>query len=92
VQGEQIANASGVEIKIDQVAITQAAEYAELSQLADELQVDIFQWILAGGEDHVLLATGVNLPGILIGSVIAGSGISGVEMKKAPVSWSHFTQ
>jgi thiamine-monophosphate kinase len=92
VQGEQIANASGVEIKIDQVAITQVAEFAELSQLADELHVDIFQWILAGGEDHVLLATGVNLPGILIGSVIAGSGISGVEMKKAPVSWSHFTQ
>jgi thiamine-monophosphate kinase len=92
LQAEQIANASGVEIKIDQVAITQAAEFAELSQLADELHVDIFQWILAGGEDHVLLATGVNLPGILIGSVIAGSGISGVEMKKAPVSWSHFTQ
>jgi thiamine-monophosphate kinase len=92
VQAEQIANASGVEIKIDQVAITQVAEFAELSQLADELHVDIFQWILAGGEDHVLLATGVNLPGILIGSVIAGSGISGVEMKKAPVSWSHFTQ
>jgi len=91
VQAEQIAHASGVQIVIDQEAISQAPEFSELSTLADELKVDIFQWILAGGEDHALLATGVNLPGIRIGSVIAGSGISGVDMKKAPVSWSHFT-
>ena len=91
VQAEQIAHASGVQIVIDQEAISQAPEFSELSTLADELKADIFQWILAGGEDHALLATGVNLPGIRIGSVIAGSGISGVDMKKAPVSWSHFT-
>ena len=90
IQAEQIADASGVQIEIDQVAISRAMEFAELSVLAEELKVDVFQWILGGGEDHVLLATGVNLPGIRIGSVIAGSGISGVEMKKAPVSWSHF--
>lgn len=90
IQAEQIADASGVQIEIDQVAISRAIEFAELSVLAEELKVDIFHWILAGGEDHALLATGVNLPGIRIGSVIAGSGISGVEMKKAPVSWSHF--
>jgi len=91
VQAEQIGEASGVQMEIDQVAISMAAEFAELAALADELKVDIFQWILAGGEDHALLATGVNLPGIRIGSVTAGSGISGVDMKKAPVSWSHFT-
>jgi thiamine-monophosphate kinase len=45
---------------------------------------------LGGGEDHVLLATGKNLPGLRIGRVVQGSGISGIEMKKAPVSWSHF--
>ena len=90
VQAEQIADASGVQINIDQAEISQAAEFAELVQLAEELKVDIFQWILAGGEDHALLATGVNLPGIRIGSVLSGSGISGVDMKKAPVSWSHF--
>jgi thiamine-monophosphate kinase len=90
VQAEQIASASGVHIVIDQDAISQAAEFAELSVLADELKVDIFQWILAGGEDHALLATGVNLPGLRIGSVATGSGVSGVEMKEAPVSWSHF--
>ncbi|QLL23458.1 thiamine-phosphate kinase [Actinobacteria bacterium IMCC25003] len=90
VQAEQIADASGVQINIDQTEISQAAEFAELVQLAEELKVDIFQWILAGGEDHALLATGLNLPGIRIGSVLSGSGISGVDMKKAPVSWSHF--
>ncbi len=90
VQAEQIADASGVQIEIDQVAISIAAEFAELAALAAELKVDIFQWILAGGEDHTLLASGVNLPGIRIGSVIAGSGISGVDTKMTPVSWSHF--
>ena len=90
VQSDQIADASGVQISIDQKAITQASEFSELSALAAELKVDVLQWILAGGEDHALLATGVNLPGIRIGSVVAGSGISGVDMKKAPVSWSHF--
>lgn len=90
IQAEQIAEASGVQLALDQSLISQASEFADLSSLADELKVDVFQWILAGGEDHVLLATGVNLPGIRIGSVLAGSGVSGVEMKKAPVSWSHF--
>ena len=90
VQAEQIAVASGVQIAIDQVAISKAAEFVELAALADELNVDVFQWILAGGEDHALLATGENLPGIRIGSAIAGSGLSGLDMKKTPVSWSHF--
>ena len=90
VQAEQIAASSGVQIKIDQAEISQAPEFAELARLAEELKVDIFQWILAGGEDHAFLATGVNLPGIRIGSVLSGSGVTGVDMKKAPVSWSHF--
>jgi len=90
IQAEQIAEASGVQLVLDQVLIAQASEFKDLSTLADELKVDVFQWILGGGEDHVLLATGKSLPGIRIGSVVAGSGIAGVDMKKAPVSWSHF--
>ena len=90
IQAEQIAEASGVQLVLDQVLISQATEFKDLSTLADELKVDVFQWILGGGEDHVLLATGESLPGIRIGSVVAGSGIAGVDMKKAPVSWSHF--
>ena len=90
IQAQQIAEASGVQLVLDQVLISQASEFKNLSTLADELKVDVFQWILGGGEDHVLLATGQSLPGIRIGSVVAGSGIAGVDMKKAPVSWSHF--
>lgn len=91
VQAEQIADASGVELSFDQDLIAVAPEFNELSQLAAELSVDVMKWILAGGEDHVLLATGSNLPGLRIGSVVAGSGVTGVEMKMTPVSWSHFT-
>ena len=91
-QAEQIAKASGVQLALDQSLISQASEFADLSSLADELKIDVFQWIFAGGEDHALLATGVNLPGIRIGTVESGSGISGVKSKVAPVSWSHFDQ
>ena len=90
IQAEQIASASSVQLAFDQSEITKAPEFSELSGLATEIKVDVFQWIFAGGEDHVLLATGVNLPGTRIGSVSAGSGVTGVERKMTPVSWSHF--
>jgi thiamine-monophosphate kinase len=61
-----------------------------LNNLAEEINSDALQWIFAGGEDHVLLSTGENLPGIRIGSVVAGTGITGIDKKMAPVSWSHF--
>ena len=92
IQAEQIAVASGVQLALDQSLISQAIEFKDLSSLADELKIDVFQWIFAGGEDHALLATGVNLPGIRIGTVESGSGVSGVKSKVAPVSWSHFDQ
>jgi thiamine-monophosphate kinase len=50
----------------------------------------VWQWIFAGGEDHVFLATGTNLPGLCVGEVVSGSGITGLEMKKAPETWRHF--
>ena len=92
IQAEQIAVASGVQLALDQSLISQASEFKDLSSLADELKIDVFQWIFAGGEDHSLLATGVNLPGIRIGTVESGSGVSGVKSEVAPVSWSHFDQ
>ena len=89
-QARQVADASGVCFDLDTELISQCAEFKELSELAQEINSDIWGWILAGGEDHAFLATGRDLPGIRIGSVVEGSGISGVEIKKAPVSWSHF--
>ena len=90
IQARQVADASGVCFDLDTELISQCAEFKELSELAQEINSDIWGWILAGGEDHAFLATGRDLPGIRIGSVVEGSGISGVEIKKAPVSWSHF--
>jgi len=91
IQAAQMATASGVSFKLDPELISQTPEFLELSLLAQEVSVDVWDWILGGGEDHVFLATGESLPGVRIGTVVEGSGISGIEMKKAPVSWSHFT-
>jgi len=95
IQGAQIAKASGVAFRIELELFEKAEGFARINQLAEDSKCDVWHWILAGGEDHVLLATGSDLPGIRIGQVVAGSGISlhdasGNE-KVAPVSWSHFT-
>ena len=90
VQGGQLATASGVSLALNQDLFAKSDEFTELSNLATEINADVWQWILGGGEDHVLLATGKNLPGLHIGEVVAGSAITGLEMEIAPVSWSHF--
>ena len=94
VQGAQMARASGVHFEIDGELIATSEEFLDLSALAQELSVDIWHWILQGGEDHALLATGKDLPGICIGRVLKGAGIKAIyrdeEIKMAPVSWSHF--
>jgi thiamine-monophosphate kinase len=90
IQGEQLATASGVALAFEQSLFQQSPEFGALNDLAIEINADVWQWILGGGEDHVLLATGRDLPGLHIGEVVSGSGIQGIDMKKAPVSWSHF--
>lgn len=94
IQGAQMAKASHVRFAIDGAAISLSDEFEDLSKMADEASADVWSWILQGGEDHVLLATGNNLPGLKIGEVVEGTGISaelnGVEIRMAPVSWSHF--
>ncbi len=91
IQAEQIAAASAVQLRIEKDLICNHPEFGTLSELADSQGVDVWQWILAGGEDHVFLATGKELDGFRIGSVQSGSGVVGVEMKKAPDTWRHFT-
>lgn len=87
---EAIALASEVELNIDVSAIESAYEFKELSLLAQSVGLDVFEWILGGGEDHVFVATGIDLPGIRIGSVKSGTGVTGIEMKMAPQMWRHF--
>jgi thiamine-monophosphate kinase len=95
IQGAQMSLASRVRFEIDCDAISVAPEFSDLSELATQVGADIWSWILQGGEDHALLATGRDLPGIRIGEVVEGSGIAAMrkngEIKMAPVSWSHFS-
>jgi thiamine-monophosphate kinase len=94
IQGAQMAKASDVKFRIDGNAISVSEEFAQLAELAELAGADVWSWILQGGEDHALLATGRELPGVLIGEVVEGSGIiaelKGKEIKMAPVAWSHF--
>ena len=90
VQAEQISKASSVGLEIDTKKIEKSDGFADLAALAQTIGCNVWDLVLGGGEDHVLLATGVNLPGISIGRVIEGSGVKVLEMKKAPESWRHF--
>ena len=94
IQSSQMASAAGVQFAIECELISQSSEFSELAKLAELIGGNLWSWILQGGEDHVLLATGRDLPGIRIGSVVAGTGVvvfeNGLEMKMAPVAWSHF--
>jgi thiamine-monophosphate kinase len=90
IQANQLASASGVALQFDQGLIAQHPEFVTLKELANSQSVDVWQWIFAGGEDHVFLATGIDVDGFCVGTVIKGSGVLGAEMKKAPDTWRHF--
>jgi thiamine-monophosphate kinase len=64
---------------------------------AAALGVDVYSWILAGGEDHALAATfppGTVLPEdwLLVGSVVDGGGVTvdGQPYSGGPTGWDHF--
>ena len=79
VDAANIAKAANVNISLDKKLISQASDFADLAELAKELNEDVFAWILNGGEDHYFLAT-VNPKdanaelGVRIGEVVAGEG------------------
>lgn len=94
IQGAQMAKASGKRFEIRIEDIESAPDFIDLSQVSAEVGGNVLDWILQGGEDHALLATGRDLPGLRIGTVVDGEGIAvlknGEEIKMAPVAWSHF--
>jgi thiamine-monophosphate kinase len=92
IQAQQLADASGVQFVFEPQNFEKDGEFAQLQELASAGGIDIWQWIFAGGEDHVFLATGKDLPGLCVGVVKAGSGVLGLEMKKAPDIWRHFNK
>ena len=90
IQAEQMAAASGICFSFDQQLIAAHPEFDSIKELAEIAGIDVWQWVLAGGEDHVFLATGKELDGFCVGTVVEGSGLKGLEMKKAPDTWRHF--
>ena len=91
-----LSYASNVNFNLSKDLILQAADFKDLAELAKELNEDVFDWILTGGEDHFFLATvgkenESNELGIQIGSVAKGEGkllLDGVEVKKS--GYQHF--
>ena len=91
-----LSQASNVNFNLSKDLISQAADFKDLAELAKELNEDVFDWILTGGEDHFFLATvgkenESNELGIQIGSVGKGEGkllLDGVEIKKS--GYQHF--
>lgn len=90
IQAAQMAEAAGASFNFNKDLFTNDPEFVALNELAEKCGIDVYQWIFAGGEDHVFLATGRDLPGLCVGEVGAGNGVTGLEMKKAPDTWRHF--
>jgi thiamine-monophosphate kinase len=96
IDGSNIAKASNVNFSLNKDLISAAKAFSDLAELATELNEDVFDWILNGGEDHFFLAT-VNpkdvsgLSAIKIGEVVTGDGkilLDGKEIKRA--GYQHF--
>jgi len=91
-----IARASKVDLNFDTNALEASPDFKDLGELATELGVDVYDWILSGGEYDFFIATvpekyaDKNL-GIQVGKVVAGSGlitIDGVQTQRA--GYQHF--
>ncbi|CAB5239181.1 unannotated protein [freshwater metagenome] len=90
-QGEQMAHASQCAFRLDRTLFENHQDFEPLIELASEMSLDVWDWILGGGEDHVFMATGKNLEGLHVGEIEEGIGLHILGMKKAPDTWRHFT-
>lgn len=97
----RVARSSGVVLDLDPVADSFGGDLVVLADAAAALEVRAEDWVLAGGEDHGLLATfppGVPLPAPfrVVGRVRAAASTgSGVLVGGSPPStpspgWDHF--
>lgn len=91
-----IALASKVDFKLQKSKFTDAHDFKDLSELANELGEDVFEWIFTGGEDHFFCFTvnpsnGADNLGIQVGVVVAGSGKVLLDDKQLEKSgYQHF--
>ena len=96
IDAGHIAKDSKVSINFLSELLRNANDFKDLQELATELDEDVFDWILNGGEDHFFIAT-VNPDmakddlGIKVGEVVSGDGkilLDGKEVKKS--GYQHF--
>ena len=90
IQGQQMADASGVQFEIDAKLFEQHPDFNELSEVAAALEISVFDLILSGGEDHVFLATGREVRAFQIGRVLAGNGVRLLHVDNPKSGWKHF--
>ena len=84
-----IASASGVAIEIDMNTFAGISGFTELSQCAAAQGIDVFEWVLTGGEDHAFIATTskpIPAGATVIGKVVAGNGVNLLGVKQE-TSW-----
>lgn len=93
----RIAQAGGVALDLDEPVTAFAEDLEVLAPAARALGADPERWVLAGGEDHGLLATfppGVALPAPFraVGRVLAGEpGVTVAgRTPRGPLGWDHF--
>ena len=86
-----IASASGVGIELDSNLLSQIPGFA---QLQESTQDEIWSVVLAGGEDHVFVATtSAQIPegAFVIGKVVSGSGVRVSGISELPTTgFRHF--
>lgn len=99
----RLARSSGVVVDLEPPEVAFADDLAALGPVAAELGADADAWVLAGGEDHGLLAAfpaGAPLPAPFrrVGVVAApgerppGTVTVGGRVPTGPVGWDHFRQ
>lgn len=89
----RIASASGVRVELDGRVLKGRARPLEAA--AAKVKADAMEWVLAGGEDHGLLAcfpAGATIPAGFerIGVVADGSGVSVDGQRPHATGWDHF--
>lgn len=65
-------------------------DFGDLTGLAAQVGADVWDWIAAGGEDHVFLATGTDLAGYAIGEVKQGNGVELKGVEGVRRGFAHF--
>ena len=90
-----LASASGVGIAIERDLLASSKDYSDLARSAMEMGVDVWQWVLHGGEDHVFIATipseaAVPRGFLVIGEVIEGSRVTVDGFVAEHEGFSHF--